>query len=57
MRHSEQQTPDLDPEIARSALEDFYVNFIQFPIASGTGAGSGSGSGSALSENADPGPH
>ncbi len=44
MRHSEQQTPNLDPEVARSALR--------------TGAGSGIGSESVLSLNAGgPGPH
>jgi hypothetical protein len=47
MRHSEQGTPALDPEIASSALKAFHVN----SIGSGTGAGSGTGYGSALFKN------
>ncbi len=31
MRHSEQWTQDLDPEIARSALQTFHVNFLLDP--------------------------
>jgi hypothetical protein len=31
MRHSEHQTPDPDPEIARSALKTYHVNFLSHP--------------------------